>query len=479
MANNQIEVIKTTKRNPMLSKEGFTFHYNKDGVEIRIWTCSKRVTDLKCPVRLHTTQNFNNPKLIRENGHHNHPPNPIEVDVKRVIGQMKDEASSSTAPPTQIIARNVRTLSSASQGALPLVQSMTRGIRNARAKSIGSLAIPHRREDIDLPDSYQTCSNGEDFLLFDSGKASDRLLIFTTHKNLEFLSRSDVWMADGTFKVAPSLFDQLFVIHGLRDKTCFPLVYCLTPNRITDTYTRVLSALKTLKPGLNPSSVMTDYEKAFIKAFHQAFPMADQKGCFFHFTQCVHRQIQQRPDIFHLYSTDSEFALKIRHLVALAFVPPEEVVLSFEELMEDEFFVQNEALLLDFIGYFERTWLGPFNLRRTERIAPIFSITLWNCFHSVLEELPKTNNNCEGFHNALASLLGASHPTIYKLVDGLKDKQTLTQLKMNQFNAGTVPPPNKKYQRAAKQLQAIVERYGDGEFSQVEYLRRIAYQIQA
>lgn len=60
-------------------------------------------------------------------------------------------------------------------------------------------------------------------------------------------------------------------------------------------------------------------------------------------------------------------------------------------------------------------------------------ISLWNCFHSVLEDLPKTNNACEGFHNGFASVLGAHHPTIYKLIDSLKDEQVLTELAMSQL----------------------------------------------
>jgi cellulase/cellobiase CelA1 len=83
--------------------------------------------------------------------------------------------------------------------------------------------------------------------------------------------------------------------------------------------------------------------------------------------------------------------------------------------------------------YFESTWIGSWNRRRTGRIPPRYAIQQWNCHHSVLEGLPKTNNSAEGFHHGFINLIGASHPTIFRLINGLKDQQSLTELKIQQF----------------------------------------------
>jgi hypothetical protein len=108
---------------------------------------------------------------------------------------------------------------------------------------------------------------------------------------------------------------------------------------------------------------MTDFEQAELNAFREAFPNAEQRGCFF-------RHIQKSPEILENYSSDSEFSVQIWQLVALAFVPPEDVTATFESLMEEDFFLENEGLLLDFVSYFERTWIGPWNRRKTARIPP-------------------------------------------------------------------------------------------------------------
>lgn len=89
---------------------------------------------------------------------------------------------------------------------------------------------------------------------------------------------------DGTFKSSPSLFDQIFVIHGYRSKASFPLVFCLTPNRLTSTYIWILQQLKILRTGLSPKMIMSDFEKASRNAFIEELPDAEGKGCFFSFS---------------------------------------------------------------------------------------------------------------------------------------------------------------------------------------------------
>lgn len=471
MADTNLSVMKTSKGRPMLARNGFTYTFHKDGLHKYLWRCTN--WQKKCFARMHTTDSYVDPQLIRETGTHTHEPNPMKCEIRKVMNVIKDSAISTTVSPNQLIATHTTALSSASKGMVPLKQNIARTIRNVRSVAAGSLRVPHRREDIDLPQSF-TILHNENFLLFDSGPTADRIMVFSTHENLRFLGTCEIWMVDGTFKSSPTLFDQIFIIHGYRNKTSFPLVFCLTPNRTTSTYIKIFQELKALNASLSPKLIMSDFEKASRNALHEEFPNAEAKGCFFHFRQCIFRHIQKDKDVFYKYSNDSDFCLMMKHFVALAFLPPEDVNPLYEKLMEEPFFNTNAALLVEFIHYFERTWIGTTIGRR--KVAPMFEVGLWNCFHSVLEDLPKTNNSCEGFHNAFSAILGAAHPTIYKLIDSFKDQQALTELKIQQVIAGTTLPPKKKYVDLAKKLKATVEQY-PSEVSDIEYLRRISYCI--
>ena len=113
-----------------------------------------------------------------------------------------------------------------------------------------------------------------------------------TAENLCILAASDELYVDGTFHTCPQLF---YSIHTIRFGRQFPLEYCL-PNKAQETYQHVFEVLKekcaNLDLQLGPTTVMSDFELAIIHAVELAFPLTTQKGCFFHFCQCLNRKIQ-------------------------------------------------------------------------------------------------------------------------------------------------------------------------------------------
>jgi len=59
------------------------------------------------------------------------------------------------------------------------------------------------------------------------------------------------------------------------------------------------------------------------------------------------------------YKLDPNFALHIRMISALAFVPSNNVILAFEELLDSpHFFGENEEFLNPLTNYFEDMWIG-------------------------------------------------------------------------------------------------------------------------
>ena len=316
----------------------------------------------------------------------------------------------------------------------------------------------------------------ENFLLFDSGNNNQRILIFGTTQTLDILQAADNWYCDGTFKASPSLFDQLFVIQGQFREKILPLLHVLMPNRLQSSYERALAAICNLKPNLTPATVMSDFEQASLNAFHDNFPAARQRGCFFHFSQAVWKHIQQYSLIAEQYRETPDFAMHMKMLAALAFVPPEAVGASYDALLESAFFDENEGILRPFLHYFESTWIGSVDRRQRRRPA-LFDAALWNCRQTVLEELGKTNNACEGFNRAINSMLGSAHPTTYKLIDSLKKQHELTKSKIEEVVRGdAVPSGREMYKKSAARLKKVVETYD--EIPLLDYLRGVAHNIE-
>jgi len=96
---------------------------------------------------------------------------------------------------------------------------------------------------------------------------------------------------DGTFKIAPSLFSQVFVILGTRNGGVHPCLYALLPNKNQATYNRLLMEIKNLAPGINARSISVDFEIAIHNAFRTEFPNIEIRGCFFHLIQNMKKHV--------------------------------------------------------------------------------------------------------------------------------------------------------------------------------------------
>ncbi|KAF0753231.1 MULE domain-containing protein [Aphis craccivora] len=96
---------------------------------------------------------------------------------------------------------------------------------------------------------------------------------------------------------------------------------------------------------------MIDYEKASINAIQTEFPSTKVNGCFFSFVAVE----------------DPEFALQIRMLPALAFAPKDDIISSYNVLIENNYYTENEEILKQFLDYFENTWIGKLDRRRRRK----------------------------------------------------------------------------------------------------------------
>lgn len=137
-------------------------------------------------------------------------------------------------------------------------------------------------------------NNVEQFLLYDSldELLPGRIMIFSTRQNLQLLSQSQEWFADGTFSTAPQFFQQLYTLHIVQFNQVVPVLYALLPNKTRATYVKLLQEIKNLQPGLVPQLLMTDFEQAALQAFDSEFPGITKTGCFFHLTQNVYKKVQ-------------------------------------------------------------------------------------------------------------------------------------------------------------------------------------------
>ena len=189
-----------------------------------------------------------------------------------------------------------------------------------------------------------------------------------------------------------------------------PCVYALLLNKHEfSTYDGVFQKLLEIKPALNPFTVMVDFEKEAINALENNF-ISVISGCFFHLAQNIYRKVQTEGLAVN-YREDNEFALKIKMLPSLAFVPEMDVIDSFNLLMQD---FPESAMNIG--KYFEDNYIGK-RLPNGSRRIPNSNvpIRLWNMYSRVSNHQARTNNHVEGWHNVFQSTISSSHALIHLL----------------------------------------------------------------
>lgn len=465
-----MEYSVTERGHKMLIKDGYRYIQERQMEFKTIWKCQQWYKN-KCKGRLHVYQDE-----ILKSTCHNHVPDAAKIQVCKSIADLKERACTTASGTRSIIADTIVGIPEAAIGDMPMIKSMKRTVQRCRNQVQSHPSNPRTLADFHPAAPYTETCDGLKFLLKDTGHSSqDRMLIFGTENSLDLLVSSRHWFGDGTFKTVPSLFGQLYTIHVMKYGEVFPALYILMCRKKEDTYSEMLREIKSLRPGLNPAYFLIDFEKAAISAFRKEFSHALVKGCFFHFTQSIYRKVQE-VGLQSKYADDPEFAVRVRMLNALAFVPVNDVITKFEELQETEYYKDHEEELSPLINYFEDVWIGRID-RRGQRKQPTFAHEMWNHFDSVNDEMAKTNNSVEGWHTSFSSLIGGHHVTIFKFIEGLKKDEILTRQRIKELDCGNQANTSKKcYRDTSKRIKRIVSEYSTRPLE--NYLRAIALNFQ-
>jgi hypothetical protein len=406
------------------------------------------------------------------NPEHTHTGNVANSLARQAIGKMKQHMTENIATPSASQGAVVVNLNGQVQMALPKRASLSRVLRRHRQiKSLAAnngIALPPIPTDLDftIPERF------EDFLLHDSGLGTQRILVFGHRELLPAFGRAELWLADGTFKVVPSLFYQLYSVHfefvgGINPA----VVYCLLPNKSRATYDRMISVLKQLNPTASPRRILVDFESAAMNAFREAFPDAEVSGCYFHLCQSINRKVNDcglKAD----YESDDEIRGFVRCLAALSHVPESDVIDAFDALVE---VMPANELVQDVVTYFEHTYVrGRRRPGRGEHYGPsIFPIKFWNHFEAAGEGIARTTNSVEGWHHSLQSLFMCQHPTMWTFLDGIQRDSQLNKAAYLQCTSGVVHVGRKKYRDLKARVERTVAAYGESDT--VTYLRAIAH----
>ena len=188
----------------------------------------------------------------------------------------------------------------------------------------------------------------------------------------------------------------------------------------------------------------------------------------FHLSKTVYKRVQDE-GMSQLYMNDEEFCTNIGMISALNFVPIADTIQAFHALSNHA--GNQEQVIWD---YFESKYIG--ELLRGRRLAPRFPHSMWNMSLRVQNELPKTNNDLEGWHNRFAGSFQQRHAHIWKFIERLQNDSTLNHHSVAQIMTGVaVPPQRKVYHAINERIQLLFNIYANNNI--IQFLGGISYNL--
>lgn len=464
-------LVPSNKGRNKLIVDGYLFCKDKNRGDTFYWCCDKRKSFICSGYA--TTTLVNGEHQLKTTREHNHAPVATQQDVTRARSLIKKRAAESRDTPAQIIQREANNVPGPSRSALPSDHAIKQAIQRTRSRHAPS--EPNTLAELDIPTNLRIVE-GEHFFIKDRDVGTEKILIFSTVSNLVHLQKSEIWIMDGTFKTVPRLFHQLYSIHGFvgtgENKSIMPLVFALMTSKSQECYSALFQEIIDFAANndieLNPVRVLTDFEQAPINAITYEFPGAIAKGCFFHLGHSLWRRIQSA-GLVRRYGEDPDFSLKMRLILALAFLPPSEIPDAFNDVKAG---IPHEAESV--CSWFDENYVN--GRCRRGRGRPLYPPTFWSVADQLDAGLPRTQNSVEAWHRRLGSLLSRKHVDVFTMINQLRHEQQRTKKRFEDILQGKPIPKTKNYLEREARISSV---YDNREHrTRMEFLRGMAYNLQ-
>lgn len=436
---DQRVILTSRRKHAIMHRNGFRFCRDRTRNEVQYWRCVSFRDG--CSSRFSIRNGV--PGNIVNN--HNHVPPAEAIADDTLVNNIRKEVKADFSRSAMAVYS--RALASVNRPVNVTFKSIKHVVYAERAAAFPP--IPHTRQQIVANGIWASTFRNDRFLI--PGPNND-ILIFATDDNIRVLSSCDFYFMDGTFKSCPSLFMQIFCIHGLYNNYCLPLVICLLPAKSQETYTalfqRLINYAQMLGVNLNPDEIMTDCESGLIPSVAQNFPLALHKICYFHMCQSVYRYISTECGLAVAYRDDADVRSLIRRVCAIAFLPLNVKRVSFNALEAEIINMIADRVIINglrqFFQYFNNFWMHQIPL------------TMW----SVAGASIRTNNHAEGWNSRINKLIGKIRPPYYEFVLHMKREQCLVESTVLQANNGIdAPRGKKKFIQIEAEIQQAMQRY--------------------
>lgn len=273
--------------------------------------------------------------------------------IKVCIQKMKEYVELTKESPRNVVHHVLKGANMEILEAMGNFDSIYRTLRNFRSSLLNPK--PFLYPSINLSSNLCTTHLNERFYQYGEenfGKyfVDENIMIFFSETMAYQLKCNNILSIDGTFKVVPTPYCQLFTISFLKNAHVFPVVFAILKNKRKETYENLFKLLNTMIGPLNPRIIKTDFEYASILAVKNIFPNVIISGCQFHLGQAIIRKVNDA-GLKISYQNSHQTKKFIKSLLCLPYVKFEKILETFNEIRQHNLFPDPLSNIYDYFFF--------------------------------------------------------------------------------------------------------------------------------
>lgn len=466
---SDFQLLTSQKGKEVLYAYGYTYHlksHNK-GKTLKRWECSSRShRSLKAgglkSCGITATTDFAITKFVKEPGTHDHNFVSLAKEKEEYKKFLVQGGTDNRANNSTIINETQSHFDTEQHGYLPSTKASNTIIRNARAKTGHNVKEIRCIDDLKEELRFTIGQGRRKFLQTIIHAGDAHALLFATDESLNSLYKSQIWFADGIYKVTDKPYLQVYVIHGslVADtmNRVWPLVYCIMSHKRMELYDAIFLYIKQygIENNLNLDTkfAMIDFEVAVKGAIEAVFEkQIEVFGCTFHLFKNLRERVDGSKNIF----SNSENQMDFNKISALSYLPFGRLHILLPILKE--FLNNKQSPLSELLIWFENTYI-----REGSRYEG-----WWNVNKLIINRLPTTNNSSESFFSRFRKLLDGKRTTLYGVIDLMRKIQHQTDGEMYKLVDQALISRN-TFLRRVDQIRFELENYENNDIRLLEKL---------
>lgn len=218
-----VKVLQSSKGGLKIEHAGFVYNLNNNIDDTYYWKCEEYKSS-NCYGRLVTVLNQDNIHKIKKNTDiHSHEPDVNRRFVLQAINNIENSANQTRESASKIIRGEKRKLTSSTICDLPSDSALLQIIKRQRKEIHGNENISGASFKIPF---HCKKLNNKRFFIGEYKDEAKRAIVFAYKETIEVLCNAKMIIMDGTFKITPSGFTQLYTIHAtVLVKGIFVIIY--------------------------------------------------------------------------------------------------------------------------------------------------------------------------------------------------------------------------------------------------------------